>query len=161
MKIIGIGEADLSTIFTHALMGISIGDLASLAHHILQLGPIDARAEIFDLKSKSGSVGSATSTTTATSGSRARSGASTAASATATSTLGNFDPNPFSEHSFTVQITNGVIGIPRGAKVDKAKSIPESDMFDLVIAEKILDIALAHIFRDVSNVNRGHFFRTC
>jgi len=41
VKIIAVGEADLATVFTHALMGISIGDLASFAHHILQLGPVD------------------------------------------------------------------------------------------------------------------------
>lgn len=73
MKVIGVGEANFATIFTHALMSISVSNLASFSHHILELGPVDSGAQVFNFKGETGAMWAtaSTATTTAAPGSRA------------------------------------------------------------------------------------------
>lgn len=71
MEIISVGEANFATVFTHALMGISVGHLACFSHHILELGPVNTGAQVLDFKCESGAMWATTSATTTTPGSRA------------------------------------------------------------------------------------------
>merc|ERR1719293_217729 len=124
-------------------MGISVGHLACFSHHILELGPVNKGAQVLDFKCESGAMWATTSATTATPGSRARSGAAT--SSATTSSFRDFNSDSFAKHFLAVQIAHGIVGIARGAKVDKSKAISKSNMLYLVIAKEILNIALTNV----------------
>lgn len=79
-QIIRAIEAHFAPALANALMGIGIGDLATLAEDILQLAPAASRRQIVNGQTVLGSVWSVTAATTASPRSGAGSRASTTGS---------------------------------------------------------------------------------
>lgn len=80
LQIICTIKAHFTTTLANPLMGIRVGDLATLAEDILQLAPAAARRQIVNCQTVSGSVWSVTAATTAS----PRSGAGSRTATTAT-----------------------------------------------------------------------------
>jgi len=152
-----VGELDDSFTVT-LVVNIRVGDLAGRAEVILQVLPRSFRGYILDDDAVLGPGARRVSSAAPVSES------ATARATSAARVLGKLNADTTSFKVLSVEIVNGVIGIPVIVELDESVAVLDHDVLNSAVAlKKLLDVSLAYVVGNVPDVNslaRRHY-RSC